>query len=137
MVRAQMLSELEEIIKFKQNADQPERQTTIRKIWMKRYVNCLLSIKADFNLLFSSLTSCQPEVDVWQRFLQIRSLVLVPGDDAAMWIKFANLCRKNDRMQLADKTISSLLIPVRRHNLHDVNCEMAYFSFSMIFEIVL
>lgn len=42
MVRAQMLSELEEIIKFKQNADQPDRQTTIRKIWMKRYVNRLL-----------------------------------------------------------------------------------------------
>jgi FKBP12-rapamycin complex-associated protein len=38
MVRAQMLSELEEIIAFKQYADQPERQQTLRKTWMKRYV---------------------------------------------------------------------------------------------------
>lgn len=37
MVRAQMLSELEEIIAFKQYADQPERQQTMRKTWMKRY----------------------------------------------------------------------------------------------------
>lgn len=38
MVRAQMLSELEEIIAYKQFADQPERQQTIRKTWVKRYV---------------------------------------------------------------------------------------------------
>jgi hypothetical protein len=37
MVRAQMLSELEEIIAYKQYADQPERQQTMRKTWMKRY----------------------------------------------------------------------------------------------------
>jgi FKBP12-rapamycin complex-associated protein len=38
MVRAQMLSELEEIIAYKQYADQPERQQTMRKTWMKRLV---------------------------------------------------------------------------------------------------
>lgn len=37
MVRAQMLSELEEIIAYKQYADQPERQATMRRTWMKRY----------------------------------------------------------------------------------------------------
>ena len=37
MVRAQMLSELEEIIAYKQFADQPERQHTIRKTWVKRF----------------------------------------------------------------------------------------------------
>lgn len=36
MVRAQMLSELEEIIAYKQYADQPERQATMKKTWMKR-----------------------------------------------------------------------------------------------------
>jgi len=36
MVRAQMLSELEEIIAYKQYADQPERQATMRRTWMKR-----------------------------------------------------------------------------------------------------
>lgn len=38
MVRAQMLSELEEIINYKQFADQPDRQATMRKTWMKRFV---------------------------------------------------------------------------------------------------
>ena len=38
MVRAQMLSELEEIIAYKQFADQPERQQIIRKTWVKRFV---------------------------------------------------------------------------------------------------
>jgi FKBP12-rapamycin complex-associated protein len=33
-----MLSELEEIIAYKQFADQPERQHTIRKTWVKRFV---------------------------------------------------------------------------------------------------
>ncbi|KAF8817420.1 phosphatidylinositol 3-kinase [Phlegmacium glaucopus] len=101
LVRAQMLSELEEIIAFKQFADQPERQQTMRKTWMKR------------------LQGCQPDVEVWQRILQVRTLVLTPGDDPMMWIKFSNLCRKNDRMALAEKTINSLLSPGGDQRLHE------------------
>jgi FKBP12-rapamycin complex-associated protein len=95
MVRAQTLSELEEIITFKQFADQPERQAAMKRTWMKR------------------LQGCQPDVEVWQRILQVRTLVLSPDDDPVMWIKFANLCRKNERMVLAEKTINSLLSPER------------------------
>ncbi|KAF9240696.1 phosphatidylinositol 3-kinase [Melanogaster broomeanus] len=95
LVRAQMLSELEEIIMYKQYADQPERQQAMRKTWMKR------------------LQGCQPDVETWQRILQVRALVLNPEDDPVMWIKFANLCRKSDRMALAEKTINSLLSPER------------------------
>ncbi|KAF9454266.1 phosphatidylinositol 3-kinase [Macrolepiota fuliginosa MF-IS2] len=99
LVRAQMLSELEEIIAFKQYADQPERQQTMRKTWLQR------------------LQGCQPDVEVWQRILQVRTLVLNPEDDPVMWIKFANLCRKSDRVALAEKTINSLL--PERYRLHD------------------
>ncbi|KAF8448980.1 phosphatidylinositol 3-kinase [Boletus edulis BED1] len=101
LVRAQMLSELEEIIMYKQYADQPERQQAMRKTWMKR------------------LQGCQPDVETWQRILQVRALVLNPEDDPVMWIKFANLCRKSDRMALAEKTINSLLSPERLHHLRD------------------
>ena len=59
------------------------------------------------------LQGCQPDVEVWQRVLQVRTLVLNPEDDPVMWIKFANLCRKSDRMQLAEKTINSLMSPDR------------------------
>ncbi|EJD47416.1 atypical/PIKK/FRAP protein kinase [Auricularia subglabra TFB-10046 SS5] len=93
MIHAQMLSELEEIITYKQCSDQPERQETIRKTWMRR------------------LQGCQPEVDVWQRVLQVRALVLSPVEDNAMWIKFANLCRKKGRMYLANKTFNAINPP--------------------------
>jgi FKBP12-rapamycin complex-associated protein len=36
MTRAQALSELEEIITYRQQADEPEWQRTLRKTWMKR-----------------------------------------------------------------------------------------------------
>ena len=97
-----MLSELEEIVNYKQHADQPDRQAAMRKTWMKR------------------LQGCQPDVEVWQRILQVRALVLSPEDDPVMWIKFANLCRKSDRMFLAEKTINSLLWPDRVSSTYNV-----------------
>lgn len=94
MVRTQMLSELEEAMAYKMDYnDQPERQATIRATWMKR------------------LKGCQPDVEVWQRILSVRSIVLTPTDDTETWIKFANLCRKSGRMVLAEKTLNSLLGP--------------------------
>lgn len=88
-----MLSELEEIITYKKQADQPDRQATMRKTWMKR------------------LKGCEQDVEIWQRVLSVRSLVLTPSQDKDMWIKFANLCRKSDRLGLAEKTLNSLLGP--------------------------
>ncbi|KAG1798813.1 FAT domain-containing protein [Suillus variegatus] len=84
LVRAQVLSELEEIIVYKQYADQTDHQAAMQKTWMKR------------------------------------ALVLNPEDDPVMWIKFANLCCKSDRMVLTEKTINSLLSPERhlRDNQH-------------------
>ncbi|KAF7350698.1 Serine/threonine-protein kinase TOR [Mycena sanguinolenta] len=101
IVRAQMLSELEEVIQYKQYADQPERQQMMRNTWMKR------------------LQGCQPDVEVWQRILQVRTLIINPEDDPVPFIKFANLCRKNDRMGLAEKTINSLLTPDRLQHLRE------------------
>ncbi|KAF7334695.1 Serine/threonine-protein kinase TOR [Mycena venus] len=107
MVRAQMLSELEEVIQYKQYADQPERQQMMRNTWMKR------------------LQGCQPDVEVWQRILQIRTLIIHPEDDPIAFIKFANLCRKSDRMGLAEKTIISLLTPYMHPHLREYHCIMA------------
>lgn len=47
MVRAQMLSELEEIIAYKQSADRPDRRLTMRKTWTKRYDSCAPSENYD------------------------------------------------------------------------------------------
>ena len=94
MVRTQMLSELEEALAYKLDyADQPDRQATMRAIWMQR------------------LQGCELDVEVWQRILSVRSIVITPADDTETWIKFANLCRKSGRMVLAEKTLNSLLGP--------------------------
>lgn len=90
VVRVQMLAELEEIIQYKRNYDEPEAQAFTRATWMKR------------------LSGCQRNVEVWQRILKVRSLVVSPQEDETMWIKFANLCRKSGRYNLAQKTLTSL-----------------------------
>jgi len=55
------------------------------------------------------LQGCQPDVEVWQRVLQVRSLVLSPDEDTTMWIKFGNLCGKAKRYALAEKIFDSLV----------------------------
>ncbi|KAJ3318282.1 phosphatidylinositol kinase- protein kinase tor1, partial [Blyttiomyces sp. JEL0837] len=91
VVRIQMLAELEEIIRYKQLYDFPERQSLIRKTWMAR------------------LKGCQRNVEVWQRIMRVRALVITPKEDTEMWIKFANLCRKSGRLSLSFKTLTNLL----------------------------
>ncbi|KAK0615733.1 armadillo-type protein [Bombardia bombarda] len=89
VVRVQMLAELEEIIVYKQC--DPEKQMTMRKTWETR------------------LKGCQRNVDLWQRMLRLRSLVMTPPENMHMWTKFANLCRKSGRMGLAEKSLKQLI----------------------------
>jgi FKBP12-rapamycin complex-associated protein len=89
ILRVQMLAELEEIMLYKQHADDPDRLASMRHTWMKR------------------LKGCQANPEVWSRMLKIRALVISPKDNVEMWIKFTNLCRKNQRMSLAEKSLNS------------------------------
>jgi FKBP12-rapamycin complex-associated protein len=91
VVRVQMLAELEEMISYKQSTNDMERQMVIRRTWMKR------------------LEGCERNVEVWQRILRVRAMVISPHDDMEMWIKFANLCRKSGRFSLSEKTLRSLM----------------------------
>jgi FKBP12-rapamycin complex-associated protein len=92
VVRIQMLAELEEIIQFKQTTpDMPDKRRIFLKSWNAR------------------LNGCQRNVEVWQRVLKIRALVIPPKEDKEIWITFGNLCRKSSRMGLASKTLSNLL----------------------------
>ncbi len=91
VVRVQMLAELEEIITYKQSNANPQKQETMRATWTKR------------------LKGCQRNVEVWQRMLKVRALVITPKENMEMWIKFSNLCRKSNRIGLAEKSLNSLL----------------------------
>lgn len=90
IVRVQMLAELEEIITYKSNQNNPAKQETMRRTWTKR------------------LKGCQRNVEVWQRMLKVRALVIQPEENMEMWIKFANLCRKSGRIGLAEKSLARL-----------------------------
>jgi serine/threonine-protein kinase mTOR len=91
VVRVQMLAELEEIIIYKQSDNNPSKQDTMRRTWETR------------------LLGCQRNVEVWQRMLKLRALVIKPKENMQMWIKFANLCRKSGRMGLAEKFLKQLI----------------------------
>ncbi|KAG0649662.1 Serine threonine-kinase tor2 [Hyphodiscus hymeniophilus] len=91
VVRVQMLAELEELITYKQSNNNPSKQETIRSTWEER------------------LLGCQRNVEVWQRMLRLRGLVVSPKENMKMCIKFANLCRKSGRMGLAEKELKMLI----------------------------
>ncbi|CAD6506377.1 BgTH12-07303 [Blumeria graminis f. sp. triticale] len=91
VVRVQMLAELEEIIVYKQSNNNPAKQEAMRQTWEKR------------------LLGCQRNVEVWQRMLKVRALVISPKENMQMMIKFANLCRKSGRIGLAEKHLKMLI----------------------------
>ena len=45
---------------------------------------------------------------MWARVLKVRGLVVSVQEDTEMWIKFANLARKCNRVPLAYKTLASV-----------------------------
>ncbi|KAL2759917.1 hypothetical protein ACRALDRAFT_1038929 [Sodiomyces alcalophilus JCM 7366] len=89
VVRVQMLAELEELIFYKQTDE--KKRAAMRRTWETR------------------LMGCQRNVEVWHRMLRLRALVMSPGENMHMWIKFANLCRKSGRMGLAEKSLKLLV----------------------------
>ncbi|KAJ1950923.1 phosphatidylinositol kinase- protein kinase tor1, partial [Linderina macrospora] len=91
MFRCQMLTELEEVIEFKAAHDNRERQMAITNTWRRR------------------MQGVQRDVGMWQRLLRLHSMVLRPVHDLETWIKFINLCRKADQMNIAKQAIRTLV----------------------------
>jgi serine/threonine-protein kinase mTOR len=108
VVRVQMLAELEEIITYKQSKNDPDKQEAMRHTWDKR------------------LLGCQQNVEVWQRMLKVRALVVEPHENIDMWIKYSNLCRKSNRMGLAERSLSQLEKAVLDPTMSGVPPEVAY-----------
>ncbi|CEM08834.1 unnamed protein product [Vitrella brassicaformis CCMP3155] len=90
LVKVQQLTELEEIIAYKQTASESRRQM-MRKMWATR------------------LQGCQPKVEVWQAILQVRSMVLPPTEDIPIWLRFCSLCRKQEQLSLSINIVKELL----------------------------
>jgi len=98
LIRAQQLTELEEVIEYAQlmaiassDPAASSRQGVIRKMWRDR----IYLIKRD--------------VQVWQAVLQVRSLVLPMSDETDIWLKFASLNRNQGRDRQSRRTLLRLL----------------------------
>jgi len=107
-VFAQQLVELEEVIKYKKTSE-PESHDQIRKMWSDR------------------LKGCKRDVDVWQRLLQVRSLVINPSDDEQTWLEFSQLCRESGRLSLSLKVLKSM---VGQYDLDVSQIESAHVAFA-------
>lgn len=121
MIRVQMLAELEEIMVYKQNDSNPEKRASMRRTWMKR------------------LKGLEPNPDVWQRMMKVRQLVITPQESMDMWIKYTNLCRKNERHGLAEKGLQKLLgidngnvFSYVRENVNKIAYPVSYAAFKFM-----
>ncbi len=116
IVRAQALSELEEVVKYCQTRDAavvtmsdgangPPGTYPANSV-EEASNSCMARIR---DCWAKRLDDCQMSVNVWQKILKIRSLVLPPECSLERWIKFASLCRRNDRPIMSRKILLTLL----------------------------
>lgn len=106
MINAQLLSELEEVWYYK---ILPERRQSICEIWQKR------------------MQGNQPIIDDYHRLLLTHSLCLPMAQDLQSWIKLANLCRKSNRLTMADFIFKELTHTVLNDQA-SVNRDMSIIS---------
>ncbi|KAE9555270.1 hypothetical protein FO519_001521 [Halicephalobus sp. NKZ332] len=88
IVIAQHLTELEEAIEYR---TVPERKTRIAILWSRR------------------LQGMSLDVEQWHKTLIIRQLVLSQDELRPMWIKFAGLCRKRGKPNIANRVLLNLI----------------------------
>uniref|UniRef100_F1KPT5 Serine/threonine-protein kinase TOR n=1 Tax=Ascaris suum TaxID=6253 RepID=F1KPT5_ASCSU len=99
MALVQQLTELEEAIEYKM---WPERRARIGVVWSRR------------------LQGCRQNVEQWQRLLLVRSLVLSMKEMRPLWIKFSSLCRRQGKLTMSERILSSLLGLGQGVKLHEV-----------------
>ncbi|GMH33501.1 hypothetical protein BSKO_01335 [Bryopsis sp. KO-2023] len=93
MVRAQQLTELDEVVQFilLEQSGQYDQCKRIQEVWTKR------------------LQTVQRRVEVWQGLLSVRYMALPHNLDKGNWIKFASMCRQQKREHEARATLHILL----------------------------
>lgn len=54
------------------------------------------------------LIGCERNIDVWQKILSVRSLLLNKNENIDSWLKFVKLALKSNQTNLCEKTLNSL-----------------------------
>ena len=89
IIEAQVLSELEEILTYKQV---PSKRDWLVETWWKR------------------LQGCERSLEYWHRLLLVRTGIVLPQEkDIKPWLKFSSLCQKAGHLSLSQQILSSLL----------------------------
>ena len=117
LIKAQQLSELEELVEFKtlrhivlqaEDADssgQNSRSEISSDVAARARETCD-SIRDRW---LARLRVCASELRVWQPMVELRAMALEPHEQRKTWIKFASLCRKSGRLELTRSSLSKLL----------------------------
>ena len=90
VVQVQLFAEMEEVIEYHLSRDFPEKQNAIRDTWRSR--------------IYGGAHS----VEVWQKIMTVRALVLRPSSDVDVWLNFSNICLENNRPSLSLKILFTL-----------------------------
>jgi len=105
MVTVQQLAELEEIVRFRRREDELRRLHT--PILAEKYISDNTQrLKSKWRKRLHFLVA--PDIDVWRRLVQVRSLVLGPTSDENTWLKLAGLCRRSGHLELCENTLKRL-----------------------------
>jgi hypothetical protein len=88
IIEAQILAELEEVIKYKQSHS---KRDWIEDIWWRR------------------LQGCERSFEYWHRLLLVRSIVLSKHKDIRTWLKFSSLCQRTEHVALSEQILENLM----------------------------
>lgn len=121
MITVQQLSELEEVIQYKKEL---EAESAARAAGIEEEYSQLAPRKPEDGPLPPSrlkrhdiikrswqqrLEGCQRDVDVWQRLLGVRSLVIPAEENLATWLKFVKVCQQSGRFKMSHQVLASLM----------------------------
>jgi phosphatidylinositol kinase/protein kinase (PI-3 family) len=96
IIEAEVLSELEEIITYRQV---PTKRDWLIETWWKR------------------LQGCERSLEYWHRLLLVRPGIVIPLEkEIKPWLKFSSLCQKVGHLGLAQQILSSLLTRIREES---------------------
>ncbi|KAG7397333.1 phosphatidylinositol kinase- protein kinase tor1 [Phytophthora boehmeriae] len=98
MVTLQQLSELEEVVTYKKLRAQISKGEEAA-----RYKRHLMHMWRD------RLAGCKRVVEVWQKLIAVRSLILSPQENIDTYLQFASLCRQSGNLELSLKVFTNSL----------------------------
>jgi hypothetical protein len=133
MITVQQLSELEEVIQYKLEL---EAEQAARASGTEDEYSQLAPCRPEDGPLPTSrlkrheiikrswqtrLEGCQRDVDVWQRLLGVRSLVIAAEENLTAWLKFVKICQRSGRFKMSHQVLVSLMgggMRMRARDLH-------------------